>query len=174
LGVLDAHIRRRIRAIIVRQKKRPRFLLRHLLALGASRFGCRVLRSRRLEPLQPASLDARLPAVLVHRAAHLAQDALGRAQCPAGTGPAFAGSVIDRPKEPDAGPHVRFYERRGGEIHRAYSTRAAQRSAGGVGAVARRWWVRIARRSTCLIRCWSHYLWTSRRWCSMVPRAAEG
>jgi len=37
LGVLDAHIRRRIRAIIVRQKKRPRFLLRHLLALGASR-----------------------------------------------------------------------------------------------------------------------------------------
>jgi len=29
LGVLDAHIRRRIRAIIVRQKKRPRFLLRH-------------------------------------------------------------------------------------------------------------------------------------------------
>ena len=37
LGVLDAHIRRRIRAIIVRQKKRPRFLLRHLLALGVSR-----------------------------------------------------------------------------------------------------------------------------------------
>jgi RNA-directed DNA polymerase len=37
LGVLDAHIRRRIRAIIVRQKKRSRFLLRHLMALGASR-----------------------------------------------------------------------------------------------------------------------------------------
>jgi len=37
LGVIDAHIRRRIRAIIVRQKKRPRFLLRHLLAKGASR-----------------------------------------------------------------------------------------------------------------------------------------
>ena len=37
LGVLDAHIRRRIRAIIVRQKKRARFLLRHLLALGVSR-----------------------------------------------------------------------------------------------------------------------------------------
>jgi len=34
LGVLDAHIRRRIRAIIVRQKKRPRFLLRHLLRSG--------------------------------------------------------------------------------------------------------------------------------------------
>jgi RNA-directed DNA polymerase len=37
LGVVDAHIRRRIRAIIVRQKKRPRFLLRHLLALGVGR-----------------------------------------------------------------------------------------------------------------------------------------
>jgi RNA-directed DNA polymerase len=37
LDVLDAHIRRRIRAIIVRQKKRPRFLLRHLLALGVGR-----------------------------------------------------------------------------------------------------------------------------------------
>jgi group II intron reverse transcriptase/maturase len=36
-GVIDAHIRRRIRAIIVRQKKRPRFLLRHLLALGVGR-----------------------------------------------------------------------------------------------------------------------------------------
>jgi len=37
LGVLDAHIRRRIRAIIVRQKKRSRFLLRHLLSLGVGR-----------------------------------------------------------------------------------------------------------------------------------------
>ena len=33
----DAHIRRRLRAIIVRQKKRPRFLYRHLLRRGASR-----------------------------------------------------------------------------------------------------------------------------------------
>jgi len=37
LGTIDAHIRRRIRAIIVRQKKRQRFLFRHLLAKGASR-----------------------------------------------------------------------------------------------------------------------------------------
>jgi len=36
LGVLDAHIRRRVRAIIVRQKKRPRFLFRHLKAKGVS------------------------------------------------------------------------------------------------------------------------------------------
>ena len=37
LGVVDAHTRRRIRAIIVRQKKRQRFLFRHLLAKGVSR-----------------------------------------------------------------------------------------------------------------------------------------
>lgn len=36
LGVIDAHIRRRIRAIIVRQKKRQRFLFRHLKAKGVS------------------------------------------------------------------------------------------------------------------------------------------
>jgi RNA-directed DNA polymerase len=43
LGVIDAHIRRRIRAIIVRQKKRRRFLYRHLKAKGVSHraaFGC--------------------------------------------------------------------------------------------------------------------------------------
>jgi RNA-directed DNA polymerase len=33
-GAFDAHIRRRIRAVIVRQKKRPRHLYRHLLARG--------------------------------------------------------------------------------------------------------------------------------------------
>lgn len=37
LSVVDAHIRRRLRAIIVRQKKRSRFLFRHLVAKGASR-----------------------------------------------------------------------------------------------------------------------------------------
>lgn len=37
LGAIDAHIRRRLRAIIVRQKKRPRFLFRHLLRKGVSR-----------------------------------------------------------------------------------------------------------------------------------------
>jgi RNA-directed DNA polymerase len=36
LGVIDAHVRRRIRAIIVRQKKRQRFLFRHLRAKGVS------------------------------------------------------------------------------------------------------------------------------------------
>ncbi len=37
LGVIDAHIRRRVRAIIVRQRKRPRFLFRHLIGKGVSR-----------------------------------------------------------------------------------------------------------------------------------------
>lgn len=37
LGVIDAHVRRRLRAIIVRQRKRPRFLYRHLLARKVSK-----------------------------------------------------------------------------------------------------------------------------------------
>jgi RNA-directed DNA polymerase len=36
LGVIDAHVRRRVRAIIVRQKKRQRFLYRHLKSKGVS------------------------------------------------------------------------------------------------------------------------------------------
>jgi len=36
LRAIDAHIRRRIRAIIVRHRKRPRFLFRHLVSKGAS------------------------------------------------------------------------------------------------------------------------------------------
>ena len=35
-GRFDAHIRRRIRAVIIRQKKRPRHLYRHLLSRGIS------------------------------------------------------------------------------------------------------------------------------------------
>ena len=37
LSAIDAHARRRIRAIIVRQKKRSRFLFRHLISKGSSR-----------------------------------------------------------------------------------------------------------------------------------------
>jgi RNA-directed DNA polymerase len=36
MGKIDAHARRRIRAIIIRQKKRQRFLFRHLRAKGVS------------------------------------------------------------------------------------------------------------------------------------------
>lgn len=36
LRVIDAHVRRRVRAIVVRQKKRPRFLFRHLKSRGVS------------------------------------------------------------------------------------------------------------------------------------------
>ena len=35
-GYLDAHIRRRLRAIVVRQRKRPRYLFRHLVKRGVS------------------------------------------------------------------------------------------------------------------------------------------
>jgi len=37
LRVIDAHVRRRIRAIVVRQKKRSRFLFRRLVSRGVSR-----------------------------------------------------------------------------------------------------------------------------------------
>jgi group II intron reverse transcriptase/maturase len=37
LRVIDAHARRRVRAIIVRQRKRSRFLYRHLISKGVSR-----------------------------------------------------------------------------------------------------------------------------------------
>jgi len=37
LRVIDAHVRRRVRAIIVRHRKRPRFLFRHLVSRGVSR-----------------------------------------------------------------------------------------------------------------------------------------
>jgi RNA-directed DNA polymerase len=36
LSIIDAHVRRRIRAIIVRQRKRQRFLVRHLKSKGVS------------------------------------------------------------------------------------------------------------------------------------------
>jgi hypothetical protein len=36
LRVIDAHVRRRVRAIIVRQRKRNRFLFRHLRSRGVS------------------------------------------------------------------------------------------------------------------------------------------
>jgi RNA-directed DNA polymerase len=35
-GNLDAHIRRRLRAIVVRQRKRPRYLFRHLVKRGVT------------------------------------------------------------------------------------------------------------------------------------------
>jgi group II intron reverse transcriptase/maturase len=37
LGAIDAHIRRRLRAIVIHQRKRRRFLLRHLKSKGVSR-----------------------------------------------------------------------------------------------------------------------------------------
>ena len=34
MRIIDAHIRRRLRAIVIHQKKRPRFLYRHLVSRG--------------------------------------------------------------------------------------------------------------------------------------------
>src|ERR1700691_5307185 len=72
--------------------------------------------------IEPASDDASLSAVLVHRADGLAHRPLERNQPTAGISPAIAGVLINRSKEPDAGPHVRFCEKHGGVILRAYST----------------------------------------------------
>ena len=84
----------------------------------------RVLRPGSMAPIEPAGPDASLSTVLVRRTAHLAEDSVGGAQHPAGIIPAFAGPLMDQPKEPDAGPHVRFCERRDGAIHCAYSTQS--------------------------------------------------
>src|SRR6266700_6096386 len=74
--------------------------------------------------IEPASDDASLPTVLVHRTDGLAHRPLERTQPTAGINPAIAGVLINRSKEPDAGPHVRFCEKHGGVILRAYSTRS--------------------------------------------------
>src|SRR5271154_2792680 len=79
--------------------------------------------------IEPASDDARLSTVLVHRADGLAHRPLERNQPTAGITPAIAGVLINRSKEPDAGPHVRFCEKHGGVILRAYSTRALEAAA---------------------------------------------
>jgi hypothetical protein len=50
LQVIDAHIRRRLRAIMIRQRKRPRFLFRHLRSRGVRDRDCRDGRSVVLTP----------------------------------------------------------------------------------------------------------------------------
>jgi RNA-directed DNA polymerase len=82
LGVIDAHIRRRIRAIIVRQKKRPRFLFRYLLSRGVSR-KC-LLREGVLGEIQSARNCKGLPACVVPRTADLAQNSMDRVKPPTG------------------------------------------------------------------------------------------
>src|SRR5712691_6358855 len=72
--------------------------------------------------IEPASDDTSLSTVLVHRADGFAHHPLERTQPTAGINPAIAGVLINRSKEPDAGPHVRFCEKHGGVILRAYST----------------------------------------------------
>jgi transposase len=66
--------------------------------------------------IEPPGDDEGLSTVLVRRAHGLAQSPVERSQPAAGIDPAIAGVLTYRSKEPDAGPHVRFCERRGGAI----------------------------------------------------------
>src|ERR1019366_8254064 len=71
---------------------------------------------RSMGEIEPPGDDEGLSTVLVRRAYGLAQNLVERPQPAAGIGPAIAGVLTYRSKEPDAGPHVRFCERRGGAI----------------------------------------------------------
>ena len=82
----------------------------------------RVLRQRGMGKIKPTSNDASISTDLVQRPADIAQSSLAGTQPTDGIGPALAGALIYRSKEPDAGPHVRFCERSGGAIRRTYST----------------------------------------------------
>ena len=96
LGVIDAHVRRRLRAIIVRQKKRPRFLFRHLLARKVSRKAAAgtAYCGKGVGRIEPARHDESLSARMVPRADGLTQGALGRVEPPTGHRPAHAGTLI--------------------------------------------------------------------------------
>ena len=66
LDVIDAHVRRRVRAIIVRQKTRQRFLFRHLRAKGVSvkaAAGCAYCGKRSMGEVEPPGDDASLSTV---------------------------------------------------------------------------------------------------------------
>src|SRR5665811_1219724 len=81
-----------------------------------------VLRERSMGEIEPSSDDASLSTVLVYRTDGFTHRPLERNQPTAGIKPALAGVLINQSKEPDAGPHVRFCEKHGGVILRAYST----------------------------------------------------
>ena len=124
LGVIDAHIRRRLRAIIVPQKKRPRFLHRHLLARKVSRKAAAGTaycgKGSWPKSNRPGMTKAYPPAWFRERMVSL-KTRWSELSTPRATDQ-LRWHSDDRPKEPDAGPHVRFCERRGGVIHHAYST----------------------------------------------------
>ena len=107
LGVIDAHVRRRVRAIIVRQRKRPRFLFRHLKARGVSAkaaAACAYCGKGSMGEIQHRGDDESLFAGLVRRPDGFAQSLVARSSPAAGFSPAHAGLLKYRSKEPDAWP----------------------------------------------------------------------
>ena len=107
LGVIDAHVRRRVRAIVVRQRKRPRFPLPALEGQRRQRESCRrlcVLQQGSMGEVQHWGNDESLFAGLVRRTDGLAQSLVARSSPAAGFSPAHAGLLKYRSKEPDARP----------------------------------------------------------------------
>ena len=106
LGVIDAHVRRRVRAIIVRQKKQQRFLFRHLRAKGVgvkTAAGCGQSHGERsMGEVEPPGDDASLSAVLVRRADEIAQSPVATAFTHRRYQPSWCWDLIDRSKEPYA------------------------------------------------------------------------
>jgi RNA-directed DNA polymerase len=107
LQFIDAHIRRRLRAIIIRQRKRPRFLFRHLRSRGvsikAAAGAAFSARGRWFCANHPGLTRAYPPAWFTGKG--IARHPMGRTQ-PSRTGvrAACAAILTDRSKEPDARP----------------------------------------------------------------------
>ena len=83
-----------------------------------------VLQQWSMGEVKPTGDDKGLSPDLVRRADGLTQGPVARPQPTKGISPARAGALMNRSKSRMRDPHVRFCERRGGTILRAYSTTA--------------------------------------------------
>lgn len=138
---LDAHIRRRLRALLVRQRKRRRHLFRHLLRQGVpSKHAWKSAYGIRGHWKRSASYG-------VHRAYPNAWFAARLVSLHDRWHDFHPPRVSDqlllfsdhRLEEPDVGPQVRFCERPGGAIPRAYSTVAEADLCGWIASGAGGW-----------------------------------
>ena len=124
LKQIDAHIRRRLRAIIIRQRKRPRFLFRHLrsrgvsikAAAGAAFSG----RGRWFRSNHPGMTRAYPPAWFIGGWCRLPPDGMNLTPACRRSGSRCCHSACRSKSLCE--PHVRFCERRGGVILCTYST----------------------------------------------------
>ena len=91
-----------LRAIVVRQRNRQRFLYRHLKAKGVSSKANASCASwkRTLCEVKPPGDDARLPTTLVRQQGGLAESPVTRPQPSAGLGPARAEILPSQSNEP--------------------------------------------------------------------------